>query len=181
MQSAAPGLQGHSRGLSWACNRTLRCVAAKRRLCTKCGKNTIKWDTPRQRVCNACKRTRTQTASRAVRLLETYGITEEDYAALLEAQGGVCAICGGRRSYNLDVDHSHSLERQGLPPRDTVRGLLCKQCNRRVLRSVRDDVGILKSAIAYLEDPPAPKVLGTRSGVQTDAGPQWASSTKDRS
>ena len=53
------------------------------------------------------------------------GITDEGYQALLEAQGGKCAICGnppkegGRR---LHVDHNHRTGK--------VRGLLCFRCNR---------------------------------------------------
>lgn len=56
------------------------------------------------------------------------GVTDEMYAALLDRQGGVCAICGkppkegGRR---LDVDHDH---RTG-----EVRGLLCWTCNHFIL------------------------------------------------
>lgn len=95
---------------------------------------------------------------------ETYGITTEDYNALLEAQGGRCAMCGGKRSYNLDVDHDHALEKAGLPLRETIRGLLCKQCNRRILRSVRDDIGLLEAAIAYLRNPPARAVLVPTAG-----------------
>ena len=137
-------------------------MAEKRRTCAKCGKNRAErfYVSPKGRVCQSCRRGRTQLAARAVRLQDTYGISEDDYAALLAAQNGCCAICGGVRSYNLDVDHDHALEKAGLPPRSTVRGLLCKQCNRRILRAVRDSVDLLRSAIDYLESPPARAVLG---------------------
>jgi hypothetical protein len=92
-------------------------------------------------------------------LREQYGLSLDDYEALMAAQKHACAICQGRRPYNLDIDHDHALERAGVPPRETVRGLLCKQCNRRVLRSARDSVVLLRAAVAYLEDPPARKVL----------------------
>lgn len=131
-----------------------------RRKCGKCGKNTIKWSTARQRVCDGCKKVRTQLASRATRLWETYGITEEEYRKLFDAQGHRCYICKGRRAYNLDVDHDHALEKRGVPIRDCIRGLLCRQCNRRILRSVRDRIDILEAAIEYLKHPPARKVLG---------------------
>ncbi len=136
-----------------------------RRVCVKCGKNRdVKfYSGPRGRVCSSCRRRRTQVASRAVRLAETYDITTEEYQALLEAQGGRCAICGGSRSYNLDVDHDHALAAAGVPIRDTVRGLLCKQCNRRVLRSARDSIEVLEAAVAYLKDPPAQAILSTTS------------------
>lgn len=88
---------------------------------------------------------------------------------MLDAQGGVCAITGtapyGRTK--LDVDHSHSLEKQllseGVEPqqaaRRSVRGLLSRAANRRLLTSVRDDPAKLQKAIDYLADPPAQKVL----------------------
>jgi len=65
------------------------------------------------------------------KLRRTYGITADDYAAMLTAQGGVCAVCrqperAGRdgRIVRLSVDHCH---RTG-----AVRGLLCRACNTRV-------------------------------------------------
>lgn len=57
-----------------------------------------------------------------------YGITESKYTAMLEHQGGTCAVCKGpprgfgtRKNNKLVVDHDHSTGR--------VRGLLCGQCN----------------------------------------------------
>lgn len=141
-------------------------MTAKRRLCAKCGKNRAErfYVGPRGRVCSFCRKRRAQIASRGVRLQETYGITEDEFQAILDHQGGVCAICKGERSYNLDTDHDHALEKAGLPMRDTVRGALCRQCNRRILRSVRDSIVLLRAAIAYLEDPPARHVLGALGG-----------------
>lgn len=75
-----------------------------------------------------------------------YGITLEEYDALLTAQGGRCAICGtdspGRRVKFFAVDHDH---RTG-----AVRGLLCQLCNQ-ALGQWRDAPAILRRAIAYLE------------------------------
>lgn len=83
----------------------------------------------------------------------TYGITREEYDAILEAQGGKCAIC--RRatgaSRNLSVDHDHKT--------GEVRGLLCTPCNRDVLGHLRDSVLALLRAVRYLLHPPARKVL----------------------
>lgn len=100
--------------------------------------------------------------------MENYGITEAEYKALLGAQGGVCAICKGKRSYNLDVDHDHTLEKL-LGVRSSIRGLLCKQCNRRILRAVRDSIELLESAIRYLQDPPAQQVLAGLAKGQSEA------------
>lgn len=93
----------------------------------------------------------------------------EDYDALFAAQNGACAICGGTRRGNLHVDHDHAQERalrdSGVSDqqaaRRSVRGLLCANCNKYLLRAARDRVSILESAIAYLNHPPAPQVLLT--------------------
>ena len=87
--------------------------------------------------------------------VQTYGLTAEQYAALLDHQGGACAICRGVRRYRLNVDHDH---RTGL-----VRGATCRRCNR-LLRDVRDDADVLRAAADYLDLPPA-KVLGIEARV----------------
>lgn len=75
--------------------------------------------------------------------LRQYGITPEVYAALLEAQGGKCAICrrepeAGR---DLAVDHCHDTR--------VVRGLLCHLCNVG-LGQFCDSPDLLRAAIEYL-------------------------------
>lgn len=51
------------------------------------------------------------------------GVSDEQYARLLAAQGGHCALCpNGPKTRRLHVDHEH---RSG-----KVRGLLCHRCNR---------------------------------------------------
>jgi Recombination endonuclease VII len=72
-----------------------------------------------------------------------YGITPDQYQALLTAQGGGCAICGaapGKR--RLHVDHDHAT--------GTVRGVLCGGCNMGIGR-FGDDTRLLANAAAYLE------------------------------
>ena len=67
--------------------------------------------------------------SHAQVLREKYQLTPDDYAAMLTAQGGLCAICGelevargrGGGPRRLAVDRDH---RTG-----TVRQLLCHRCN----------------------------------------------------
>ena len=61
-------------------------------------------------------------------MMTRYGITVGEYDALLENQGGKCALCErdthdvlGRR---LAVDHNHKT--------GVVRGLLCMNCNTKV-------------------------------------------------
>lgn len=77
----------------------------------------------------------------------TYGISLEDYEAMLAAQGNKCKICGGQQTAGrrkmLYVDHSHKTGR--------VRGLLCHHCNL-ILAHARDTVEILRKAITYLQE-----------------------------
>ena len=73
-----------------------------------------------------------------------YGITIEQYGEMLEAQGGVCAICrepcpSGK---NLAVDHCHET--------GAVRGLLCARCNSGIGQFL-DSPDRLRAAIGYLE------------------------------
>lgn len=54
------------------------------------------------------------------RWLRKYGITIDQFDAMLAEQNGGCALCY-RKSERLHVDHDHETGR--------VRGLLCHQCN----------------------------------------------------
>lgn len=101
---------------------------------------------------------RIQRVYRAVRkeafhgydLKKHYGLTREQFVAMHEAQSGLCAICkrpedrrdGRGNLRNLAVDHCH---RTG-----AVRDLLCSSCNSAI-GHFRDDISLIKTAIAYLE------------------------------
>ena len=78
--------------------------------------------------------------------LRRFGITIEDYFKILEAQNGVCAICGGSQtrsnSQYFDVDHCHASGK--------IRGLLCNLCNVG-LGAMRDNPDLLRKAALYLE------------------------------
>lgn len=82
---------------------------------------------------------------------KTYGLTPEQYAALLADCGNLCHICGeNRTTQRLAVDHCHdSLE---------VRGLICKRCNSAI-GLADESADRLARMIEYLNDPPARKVL----------------------
>jgi len=78
--------------------------------------------------------------------LRDYGITRDEYEAMVARQGGRCAICHEnprpvRGCIRLHVDHDHVTGK--------VRGLLCQLCNL-ALGKFRDDPRRLMSAIHYL-------------------------------
>ncbi|AWY03883.1 endonuclease VII [Gordonia phage Nedarya] len=87
-------------------------------------------------------------------ILETYGITTEQYWAIYRHQGGVCAGCQRAKGLRkkLSVDHCH---KTGL-----VRGLLCQKCNRDVLGHLRDEIAAFQRFITYLRSPPAVEAIG---------------------
>lgn len=73
----------------------------------------------------------------------------EQYAALLDNQGGRCAICGNKPGkYRLAVEHSHYT--------NTIRGLVCLPCNRNLLGALERDPAVLVDridrAIAFLNE-----------------------------
>jgi hypothetical protein len=88
-----------------------------------------------------------------IRLLCRYGLTGEQYDALLAAQSGGCAICsttaGTKSNPTLHVDHDHRTGK--------VRGLLCQNCNTAI-GAFQDDPALLRRASAYLETHSVKKV-----------------------
>jgi len=122
--------------------------------CATCGKNRDEkfYVSERGRVCHSCRRKKRSESAHNLRVSRTYGMDAGDYERLLVAQTAKCAICVGDRPYRLDVDHDHKT--------GYVRGLLCKRCNREILKAARDDADLLRKAAAYLDDPPAPKAIG---------------------
>lgn len=71
-----------------------------------------------------------------------YGISQEQYDAMLEAQHGRCAICRIKYDKEYHVDHSKET--------GEVRGLLCNNCNTG-LGKFKDDSSLLLEAARYLE------------------------------
>lgn len=66
-----------------------------------------------------------KTVTRNATLLRNYGITAEQFDAMLADQGGVCVICQ-QAHHRWHVDHDHATGR--------VRGILCPGCNTRLGR-----------------------------------------------
>ena len=111
------------------------------RKCTTCGtdKPSSEFYNERDRRCRRCKTDaqlkyqrenpeKYRAIQRRTRMKSRYGITVEQYEAMLAAQDGKCAICAGADSKNprspdghWSVDHDHET--------GEVRGLLCLRCN----------------------------------------------------
>jgi len=89
------------------------------------------------------RKARGLVSARRAYLKKRYGLTIEDYDALLAAHDGRCDICripltGDERC----LDHCHTS--------GAVRGWLCRGCNL-VLGHAKDDPARLRAAAAYLE------------------------------
>jgi hypothetical protein len=85
-----------------------------------------------------------KAADRRSYLKRTYGMTVEDYDRMLEAQGGVCAICREPRpeERTLHVDHDHAT--------GEIRGLLCFRCNNAI-GDLRESAELACSLAEYLD------------------------------
>lgn len=88
-------------------------------------------------------------AQRHYGLKRYYGLSGEEYGAMLAAQQGLCSICGKPETvmFNgtpkvMHVDHDHATGR--------IRDLLCGSCNG-MLGLAKDSPETLRAAAAYIE------------------------------
>lgn len=100
----------------------------------------------RRRACYkaAGKKYRNSAESRWKAHLKTrFGLTPEEYEAMLVAQFGLCAICGlpPQEGKRLTIDHCHKS--------NLIRSLLCNNCNT-MLGMAQDNPAILRAGIKYL-------------------------------
>lgn len=139
--------------------------------CITCGLSKPRSEFPRQaatrdglmRYCRACNNARVAAwkaanpdkvrasyeAGRAratlrerARRLGKYGLTPEQYEAMLAEQEGRCAGCRRPFSATPYIDHCHASGR--------VRGLLCNGCNK-ALGFAEDDPDRLRALARYVE------------------------------
>lgn len=82
------------------------------------------------------------------RMRKLYGLSLDQYNALVKKQKGRCLICLAKEADfpqyrpQLLVDHCHQSKK--------VRGLLCDYCNKG-LGYFRDNVGLMENAIKYIQ------------------------------
>ena len=86
--------------------------------------------------------------------LKKYGLTQEEWDAILKRQGNICPICEKTpKAGRYYTDHKHVPKYKELPAEERkklVRGLLCYVCNNRILtRGVT--IRKLRNAADYLE------------------------------
>jgi|SRR5579885_2172757 hypothetical protein len=125
------------------------------RSCRQCSressKNKIKailrWEktNPEEHAKKMREWTKTESGRRSVRntkLKKNYGITLEQYEAMLKAQDNKCAICG-LFLIKPHIDHNHTAPKQ-------VRGILCDLCNPG-LGYFQDNPELLIKAAKYLK------------------------------
>jgi hypothetical protein len=83
-----------------------------------------------------------KTRHRVWVLKARYGITPEHYQEMLDAQRGVCLICGQLPKRGFHVDHNHRTKEP--------RGLLCSACNTAI-GLLQESPKRLRAAAIYLE------------------------------
>ena len=134
--------------------------------CSKCGKikplSDYSFKRPKNRKpglqprCKSCAKEdtrdwkiRNQDTARDRYLQRQYGITEQEYNAILLSQNNRCCLCGiefNSGKFGPDspvVDHCHT--------HGHVRGILCNECNRG-LGYFHDNIQALENAATYLRD-----------------------------
>lgn len=89
------------------------------------------------------QRRRWAKTQRDAKLKREYGITQQDYDAMMRAQCSTCAICyESLIRVRAHIDHDHDTGK--------VRAILCSACNRGI-GYLRDSPEIVRRAALYLK------------------------------
>lgn len=124
--------------------------------CSSCKLSKEKSDFPKNKqnpdglyaFCKDCKNARSKKAwagdvglrGKDRALKKNYGISLVTFNAILETQGGHCALCP--RDQDMCLDHDHETKK--------IRGILCRKCNL-MLGHGDDDATRMRAAATYLE------------------------------
>lgn len=135
----AKAYRSESRRRTWAEGLTF-----KPRECRACGATFTPNSGPQRFCSDDCRRDNS--------LAKRYGVSLEEFRAIVARHNGRCAICGEKkrgwakqrplRKDALVVDHCHETGK--------IRGLLCGDCNTSLGR-FGDDPARLRAAAEYLE------------------------------
>lgn len=124
--------------------KTLDALATGVKVCTRCGNakpfsEYNKYKRGSARLAPWCRECTTDA-----RLISVYGVSLEQKRALIQEQGGRCAIhgCGRPLDAKSNIDHCHSSGQ--------VRAILCGGCNR-ALGILGEDVRRIHGIAAYAE------------------------------
>lgn len=117
--------------------------------CPACKPSIVRASNDRKNVARRIATDPTNKGKHHRNSLRKYGLTPEQLAEMVEAQGNRCAICGEqpdpngvRAASRLHVDHCHTTGRN--------RALLCGRCNAG-LGHFRDDPALFLAAVEYLK------------------------------
>lgn len=125
--------------------KAIKSRTARFRKCMKCGVDVP--TKPGYPVCADCKidkRDRVKEKQKEERRrFRKYGISEEHYHEMIQAQNQKCAICNTDKPTlkGWQIDHCHSTGK--------VRGILCHHCNTAI-GQFKDNIDHLLNAIDYL-------------------------------
>lgn len=70
-----------------------------------------------------------------------YGLSESEYAKMLDGQNGLCSICGSNCKLHVDHDHETGM----------VRSLLCPRCNQFVGYIETSEPYVLRKTLEYCQ------------------------------
>lgn len=89
-----------------------------------------------------------------VKTIARYGLSVSEWMAMLEAQGGRCAVCGVLpASGRFVIDHFHVKNWAKMPSQQRkrfVRGVTCYLCNHRLLHK-NMTLAKARAVVVYLE------------------------------
>lgn len=99
--------------------------------------------TIQRRAWNAANRDKQRAVNTRVHLQRYHGLTVDQYEAMVEAQRGLCAICGEQPTGKahcgkLHVDHDHAT--------GAIRDLLCADCNMGLGKFKDSSIRLTKAA-----------------------------------
>ena len=137
---------------------------AQSKVCNVCltDKDLAEFPKDGRKTCKDCRnsyirtyRRNTPELQKLQKIKQLYGLEASEYQLLVESNPH-CPICGSEEP--LVVDHDHSTQE--------VRGLICNHCNL-VLGHARDNIEILKNAIAYLNNEPLSEATSAEAQMDT--------------